>query len=120
MEEIETVNTFAEYIKNYNLDCMISECELILEETIPYIGASPGWLTSCSCCEKVCIETKCPYSINYTEPNEQNLDYSETSREGPEIFLSTFFSIPNLMFCKQIYFQKGLLTHAIVEYKNSH
>ena len=29
---------------------------------------------SCSCCGKTCIEIKCPYSINYTEPNEQNLD----------------------------------------------
>ena len=28
---------------------------------------------SCSC--KACIEIKCPYSINYTEPNEQSLDY---------------------------------------------
>ena len=30
---------------------------------------------SCSCCGKACIEINCPYSINYTEPNEQNLDY---------------------------------------------
>ena len=30
---------------------------------------------SCSCCDKACIEINCPYSINYTEPNEQNLDY---------------------------------------------
>ena len=30
---------------------------------------------SCSCCGKACIEIKCPYSIGYTEPNEQNLDH---------------------------------------------
>ena len=30
---------------------------------------------SCSCCGKACIEINCPYSINYTEPNKQNLDY---------------------------------------------
>ena len=30
---------------------------------------------SCSCCGKTCVEIKYPYSINYTEPNEQNLDY---------------------------------------------
>ena len=33
--EIEAVNTFAEYIKNYHQDCIISECGLVLEETMP-------------------------------------------------------------------------------------
>ena len=32
-------------------------------------------LMSCSCCGKTCIETKCPYSINYTETNKNNLEY---------------------------------------------
>ena len=72
---IEAVNTFAEYITNYQQDCIISECGLVLDETMPYIGASPDRLMSCSCCGKVCIEIKFPYSINYTEPKEQNLDY---------------------------------------------
>ena len=72
---MEVVNTFAEYIKNYHQDCIISECGLVLDETMPYIGASPDQLMSCSCCGKACIEIKCPYSINYTEPNEQNLEY---------------------------------------------
>ena len=67
--EMEVVNTFAEYIKNYHQDCIISECGLVLDETMPYIGASPDQLMSCSCCGKACIEIKCPYSINYTEPN---------------------------------------------------
>ena len=73
--EIEAVNTFAEYIKNYHQDCIISELGLVLNETMPYIGASPDQLMLCSCCDKACIEIKCPYSINYTEPDEQNLDY---------------------------------------------
>ena len=47
---------------------------------------------SCSCCGKACIEIKCPYSINYTEPNEQNLDYlykdgeSVKLKQNPEYF----------------------------------
>ena len=73
--EIEAVSTFVEYITNYHQDCIISECGLILDETMRYIGASPERLMSCSCCGKACIEIKYPYSINYTEPNEQNLDY---------------------------------------------
>ena len=40
------------------------------------MGASPDRLISCLCCGKACIKIKCPYSVNYTEPNEQNLDYS--------------------------------------------
>ena len=37
--EIEAVNTFAEYSKNYHQDSIISECRLVLDETMPYIGA---------------------------------------------------------------------------------
>ena len=33
--EIEAVNTFAEYIKNYHPDCIILECGLVLNEIIP-------------------------------------------------------------------------------------
>ena len=40
------------------------------------MGASPDRLISCLCCGKACIKIKCPYSVNYTELNEQNLDYS--------------------------------------------
>ena len=32
--EMEAVNTFAEYIKNYHQDCIISEYELILDKTM--------------------------------------------------------------------------------------
>ena len=31
-----------------------------------------------------------------------------------------FFSITNPMFCQQTFFHKGLLTHTVAEYKNSH
>ena len=75
METTATVNTFVEYIKTYHQDCIISECCLVLDKTMPYIGACPDRLISCSCCVKACVEIKCPYSINYTETNEQNLDY---------------------------------------------
>ena len=73
--EIEAVNTFGEYIKNYHQDCIISECVLVLDVTMPYIRTSTDRLMSCLCCGKACIEMKCPHSINYTDANEQNLDY---------------------------------------------
>ena len=45
---------------------------LVLDETMPYIGASPDQLMTCPFCGKACIEIKCAYSINYNEPNELN------------------------------------------------
>ena len=74
--EIEVANTFAEYITNCHQDCNVSECGLVLDETMPYFGASPDRLMLCSCCVEACIEIKCPCSINYTESNEQILDCS--------------------------------------------
>ena len=73
--EIETVSKFAEYIKNYHQDCIISGCGLVLDETMPYIGASPDPLMSSLYSGKAYIEIRRPYSINHTEPNEQNLEY---------------------------------------------
>ena len=70
--EIEAVNTFVECIKNYHHDCIISECEFALNETMPYNRSITDQLMSCSCCGKTCIEIKCLYSINYKEPNDQN------------------------------------------------
>ena len=40
---------------------------------------------SCSCCGKVCIEIKCPYSRDYTEPSEQNLDYLYKDRDAVKL-----------------------------------
>ena len=68
-------NTFSGYIKSYHQDYIILECGLVLDETMPYTGASPDWLMSCLYCGKACIEIKCPYSMNHTESNEQNHDY---------------------------------------------
>ena len=73
--EIETISKFAEYIKNYHQDCIISECGLVFDETMPYIGASPDRLMSSLYSGKAYIEIRSPYSINHTEPNEQNLEY---------------------------------------------
>ena len=46
-----------------------------MDETLPYVGASPDRILLCSCCEKACVEIKCPYSINYTKPCYSNLEY---------------------------------------------
>ena len=54
--EIEAANTFTEYMTNYHQGCIISECGLVLDETMRCIMASPDRLMSFSCCGKACIE----------------------------------------------------------------
>ena len=100
--ETEAVNTLAaEYITNYHQDCIISHCGLNLDKTMPYIGASPDRLMSCSCCDKAYIGIKCPYSINYTEPNEQNLEY--LYKDGDPVKLKQ-----NRKYFTQCFMQTGL------------
>ena len=73
--ETEAANTFIEFIKRKHKDIKLSDCGLFVDETLPYAGASPERILLCSCCEKACVEIKCPYSINYTKPYYSNLEY---------------------------------------------
>ena len=73
--EIEAENTFIEFIKEKHTDIRLSDCELFVDETLPYVGANPERMLLCSCYEKVCVEIKCPCSITYTKPCYSNLEY---------------------------------------------
>ena len=44
-------------------NCKMISCGLFVSKSHPYIGASPDTLVLCSCCQKACVEIKCPYSI---------------------------------------------------------
>ena len=73
--EIEAANTFIEFIKGKRNEIKLSDCGLFVDKTLPYVGASPDRILLWSCCEKACVEIKCPYSINYTKPCHSNLEY---------------------------------------------
>ena len=47
------------------------------ENPIPYIGASPDRILSCSCHESACLEIKCPFSVSHLSPTDEkaNLNY---------------------------------------------
>ena len=75
MAEIWASNNFIEFIKGTHKNIKLSDCGLFVDETLPYVGASPDRSLLCSCCEKTCVETKCPYSTNYTKPCYSNLKY---------------------------------------------
>ena len=38
-------------------------CGLFILKSHPYIGATPDNIFTCKCCEHICAEYKCPYSI---------------------------------------------------------
>ena len=63
--EIEAANTFIEFIKKKHANIKLSNCGLFVDETLPYVGASPDRILLCSCCEKACVEMKFSYSINF-------------------------------------------------------
>ena len=73
--EMEATKEFFELMKKKHRNLVISECGLFLDKTNCFIGASPDRLMTCDCCEDACVEIKCPLSINYEKPTENNLDY---------------------------------------------
>ena len=48
--EIEAANTFIEFIKGKHKDIKLSDCGLFVDETLPYVGASPVRILLCLCC----------------------------------------------------------------------
>ena len=42
-------------------DFKVSPCGFFVDQTTPYIGASPDALVECTCCDKGVIEIKCPF-----------------------------------------------------------
>ena len=73
--EIETANTFIEFIKGKHKDIKLIDCGLFVDIALTYVGASPDRISLCWCCEKPCVEIKYPYSINFTKPCYSNLEY---------------------------------------------
>ena len=73
--EHNAVNSFLEIFKKTHKNVIIQECGLFLHEDLPFIGASPDRIVSCSCCGQSCLEVKCPFSINYMSPKNANLQY---------------------------------------------
>ena len=71
--EVHAVNNFEEVFTNQHKDLKLKECGLFLHKDFPFIGGSPDRLVSCSCCERSCLEVKCPISINYTTPQDPNI-----------------------------------------------
>ena len=79
--EIERVNT----LKTTITTALFQNVVWFSMKPCHTLGASPDRFMSCLCCGRACIEIKCPYSVNHTEPNEQNLDYLYEDEEAVKL-----------------------------------
>ena len=60
-------------------DLNIKTCGLFVDQTAPYLGASPDALVHCTCCGNGVVEVKCPWSaqdcVSLEEAAEQQKDF---------------------------------------------
>ena len=73
--EVNAVNALFEVLKGQHKKLIFRDCGLFLDKESPFVGATPDKLMSCECCSFACVEVKCPYWINYTTPQDGNLQY---------------------------------------------
>ena len=92
--EIKATNTFIEFIREKHADIKLIDYALFVNETLPYVGASPNRILLCSCCEKACLKIIFPYSINCTKLCYSNLEYLRFCDE------ETVEKVPHLLHTK--------------------
>jgi len=66
----------------------VDRCGLFVCSDVPYIGASPDRLVSCSCCGDGLLEVKCPYSCAGKPPSHEVLDYLEDNDDLVKLKMS--------------------------------
>ena len=72
MESI-ALEKFVSVMKVKHRTINVQDCGLFLDESFPYIGASPDAIVNCECCGLSCLEIKCPYSISYLSPQDPSV-----------------------------------------------
>ena len=55
-------------------DVSVTVCGLFIDNELPYIGASPDGIVTCSCCPKRVLEIKCPTSCMHSPPVADNVE----------------------------------------------
>ncbi|XP_077495023.1 uncharacterized protein LOC144106157 isoform X1 [Amblyomma americanum] len=61
--EKKAVQAFIETESQKHVDFSLRDCGLFIARSMPFIGASPDALVSCSCCPKSVLEVKCPATM---------------------------------------------------------
>ena len=63
--------------RNGHKNLCVSESGLHVSKTLTYIGASPDGMVSCSCCQKMVLEIKCPTTCMHEVPVAENTECLE-------------------------------------------
>ena len=86
--ETNAANEFYEQLSESHKNLKVSECGLFLDKNHPFIGASPDRIVTCDCCPKACLEVKCPYSINYTSPDNPDINLPYLKKDDGKLKLN--------------------------------
>ena len=61
--EALAIAAYEQHMKQHHENFRITQCGLFINKDLPFLHATPDFLTSCSCCGDGCGEVKCPISI---------------------------------------------------------
>ena len=62
-------------------DFTIEETGLFIDPDLPYLGASPDSIVSCTCCGKGVVEVKCPFCFKDGLPIEDDQSFCMTKQD---------------------------------------
>lgn len=54
-------DVYIKSVQQQHLNFQVRDSGLVLNETFPFMGASPDGIIECDCCLKGCLEVKCPF-----------------------------------------------------------
>lgn len=80
--ETDAAEKLLEILKQSHKNCTMRDCGLFICQDVPFVGASPDRILSCSCHGKWTVEIKCPYSISHLAPTDTRakLPYMEDNK----------------------------------------
>ena len=80
--EKSAIDAYTQNTTSRHQNFTVSEVGLFLNETTPFIGASPDGLIECTCCEKGTLEIKCPYCFQENLPEEDTENFCMHQENG--------------------------------------
>lgn len=80
--EKSAIDAYTQNTTSRHQNFTVSEVGLFLNETTPFIGASPDGLIEWTCCGKGTLEIKCPYCFQENLPEEDTENFCMHQENG--------------------------------------
>ena len=80
--EQTAVEVYTMKAKENHQSFVVLESGLFLDQSRPYVGASPDGLISCTCCGKGTLEVKCPFCFKEGLPEEDQENFCMSRNDG--------------------------------------